>query len=296
MNRLALTIPIIAGILFGSVGIFVRILSDFGFPNATIFFLRVSIAAILILVFLLIHNKNLLKIKGKDIPIFIGTGILGMMALNLCYNNAIGELTLSLSAVLLSTAPIFVMFMAAILFKEKVTKRKIICMFLAIGGCVLASGVLEQSAECAFSIRGLTFGVMAAFFYGVYSIFSRLATDRGYNSYTVIFYSVLFAAIVLAPFVDFNMIGEYVGQAPVGNLVFLCVHSLCTSILPYIFITLALIYVEAGKVSILASGAEPASAAVFGIMLFGEFPTLLIVLGIIITVTALILLCREPEK
>lgn len=296
MNRLIFMIPIIAGILFGSVGIFVRVLSDFGFSNATIFFLRVSIATVLILVFLLIYNKDLLKIKTRDIPIFIGTGILGMMALNLCYNNAIGELTLSLSAVLLSSAPIFVMFIAAIIFKEKVTKRKIICMLLAIVGCVLASGVLEQSTQSAFSMRGLAFGVMAAFFYGVYSIFSRLATDRGYNSYTVIFYSVFFASMVLTLFADFNMIEEYVGQAPVGNLMFLCIHSLCTSILPYIFITLSLIYVEAGKVSILASGSEPASAAVFGIVLFGEVPTLLIAVGIIITVTALILLCRNPEK
>lgn len=296
MNKLTLIIPIIAGILFGSVGIFVRILSDFGFSNATIFFLRVSIATVLILVFLLIYNKDLLKIKTRDIPIFLGTGILGMMALNLCYNNAIGELTLSLSAVLLSTAPIFVMFMAAILFKEKVTKRKIICLFLAIGGCVLASGVLEQSAQSTFSVKGLAFGVMAAFFFGVYSIFSRIATDRGYNSYTVIFYSVIFAAIVLAPFADFNVIGEYMGQAPIGNLAFLCLHSLCTSLLPYIFITLALKYVDAGKVSILTSGAEPSSAAVFGILFFGEIPTIIIVVGIIVTIAALILLCREGEK
>ena len=51
MKNLKLLIPIIAGILFGSVGIFVRVLDNYGLPNATILFLRVSIAAILILIF-----------------------------------------------------------------------------------------------------------------------------------------------------------------------------------------------------------------------------------------------------
>lgn len=299
MKNIALILPIAAGILFGSVGVFVRTLSAAGMSNETILFVRVGFAALLMFIFLMFYNRELLKIKIKDLPIFIGTGILGMMCLNLCYNNAISELTLSLSAVLLSTAPIFVMFMAAVLFKEKVTGRKVGCMFLAIAGCVLASGILEQGlmqSAGGVSPVGILFGVGSAVFYALYSIFSRLATDKGYDTYTVIFYSVLLITIALVFVADLPTVGSYITAAPAGNILFLCFHSLCTSILPYIFITLALLYVDAGKVSILASGGEPAAAVIFGIVFYSEIPTLLVLFGIIVTVTALILLCRKEVK
>ena len=67
-----------------------------------------------------------------------------MLGLNLCYNFAINELTLSLSAVLLSLAPIFVLILASILFKEKLTLQKTVCAILALIGCILSSGVLEE--------------------------------------------------------------------------------------------------------------------------------------------------------
>ena len=173
MKRFALIVPIAAGIMFGSVGVFVRELTGFGMSNSTILFVRALFAAVMLFVFLLIYNKDLLKIKMKDFPLFLGTGVLGMMGLNLCYNNAINSLSLSLSAVLLSSAPVFVVIIAAILFKEKVTRRKIICISMVIVGCIFASGLLEAQTGLAVSAKGIMFGIAAAFFYAMYSIFSR---------------------------------------------------------------------------------------------------------------------------
>ena len=48
------------------------------------------------------------KLPLKDTWIFVITGLIGMFAINLCYNFAVKELTLSLAAVLLSMSPIFV--------------------------------------------------------------------------------------------------------------------------------------------------------------------------------------------
>ncbi len=295
MKRVLLLLPIAAGIMFGSVGLFVRVLTDHSFSNVTILFARVLFAAILLGIYLLLQDKELLRIRLKDLPLFCGTGILGMMGLNLCYNNAINSLSLSLAAILLSTAPIFVIIFASFIFKEKITGRKIACITLAIAGCVLASGILEEKIAC-ISTSGILFGVAAAVFYALYSIFSRIATDKGYHSYTVIFYSVVLISIVLIPAADMETALTFAVDAPLKNILFLCVHSLCTSVLPYIFITMALMHVETGKVSILSSGAEPAAAAMFGMIFFSEIPTLWTASGIIITIIALSLLCIEKEK
>lgn len=294
MKKLILILPVLSGIMFGAAGVFVRKLTGAGMNSATVLFVRTLFAMLEMLIFILIYDRKLLKVKPRDIPIFLGTGIIGMLGLNLCYNEAIGRLTLSLSAVLLSTAPIFVMIFAAFLFKEKITVKKIVCILLAIAGCVLASGLLEQGGV-ALSGGGVLFGVAAAVFYALYSIFSRLATDRGYHTYTVIFYSVLFTSLALIPFAKYSVIGDFVGAAPAGNVLFLLFHSLCTSVLPYIFLTLALNHAEAGKVSILASGGEPIAAVVFGILFYAEIPTVLMIVGLIIVIAALTILCLKPK-
>jgi drug/metabolite transporter (DMT)-like permease len=55
--------------------------------------------------------------------------MIGMFAINLCYNRAIQEVTLSLAAVLLSMSPIFVLILAAVFFGEKITKKKLKAIF-----------------------------------------------------------------------------------------------------------------------------------------------------------------------
>lgn len=70
---------------------------------------------------------------------------------------------------------------------------------------------------------------------------------------------------------------------------FLLLHSLLTSVLPYICFTVALNYVEAGKVAILASG-EPIAAMLFGIFFYQEIPTVLSLIGLFTVLFALGLL------
>ena len=169
-------------------------------------------------------------------------------------------------------------------------------MLLAILGCLLASGLIEQKSGLEISTIGVLTGIAAALFYALYSIFSRMATDRNYHTYTVIFYSVFFITIVLLPFADYKKIGGFITDNPAPNILFLIFHALCVSVLPYIFLTLALLYAEAGKVSILASGGEPIAAVIFGILFYSEIPTLLMLAGLGITIAALAFLCMSDKK
>ena len=296
MKQMVLLLPVAAGIMFGSVGVFVRILTTHGMDNATIVFLRAVFAALAMCCVVLVCDASLLKIRIKDVVQFLGTGILGMMGLNLCYNVAINELTLSLAAVLLSTAPFFVIFLAALLFHEKITPKKIFCLCLAVAGCVLTSGLLERRTGLRISSSGVFFGLLCAWFYALYGICSRMATDRHYHTYTIIFYSVAFTALVLLPWADTAKIGEFVSGNAVPHLFFLLLHALVTSVLPYMFITWALLYAEAGQVSILASGGEPTGALCFGVMLFSEIPTASMLLGLVITIGALTFVCWNTQK
>ena len=218
-----------------------------------------------------------------------------MFGLNICYNFAISELSLSLAAVLLSLSPVFVLFMAAILFKEKITSKKVICMTIAIAGCVLASGVLESASTMRWSVKGIIVGTIGAFFYGLYGIISKTAMERGYHAFTTTFYCLFMVMLVVIPLTNWKLVTNVVVANPIKMSVFLVIHSLCTSVLPYILYTFSIRYIDAGMASILASG-EPVAAMIFGVIFFSEIPTVLSVVGIVLVIVALALLSMPDKK
>lgn len=294
MKQLLYLMPIISGAMWGSAGIFVRKLTELGMNSYTVVSVRVILAVLILAVWLGIYDRNLLKIKLKDLWIFVAGGVVGMFGLNICYNFAISELSLSLAAVLLSLSPVFVLFMAAILFKEKITSKKVICMTIAIAGCVLASGVLESASTMRWSVKGIIVGIIGAFFYGLYGIISKTAMERGYHAFTTTFYCLFMVMLVVIPLTNWKLVTNVVVANPIKMSVFLVIHSLCTSVLPYILYTFSIRYIDAGMASILASG-EPVAAMIFGVIFFSEIPTVLSVVGIVLVIVALALLSM-PDK
>ena len=298
MRKLVLVLPVLAGILWGSAGVFVRELNDFGMDGYTVLSTRMIVATVFLLIIIGLYNRSLLKINLKDLWLFAGTGLLGIMGLNYFYNEAVSEITLSLAAILLSMAPVFVMILSAFIFRERITVKKINCLILAIVGCTLASGVLEAVSGMGLqvSVRGIVMGLLSGFFCALYGIFSKIAANRGYSTYTILFYSLLLCTVALLPVTNWGVFISFIEAAPLKNTLFAVAHSTCTSILPYLFYSIALLYMENGKVSILAGGGEPIAAVVFGVLFFSEIPTILILIGLVITIIALSFLCMPLDR
>jgi drug/metabolite transporter (DMT)-like permease len=295
MKRMMWLLPLLAGVSWGSVGIFVRILTAAGMDNPTVLSSRMMGAALLLFVGMLVHDRSLLRMRPRDGGVFVAAGLLGMLGLNFCYNEAINRLTLSLAAVLLSLAPVFVLLWAAVLFRERITPRKIASASLAVLGCSLVGGLME-GGSARWTPAGIFVGLAAAFFYALYSVFSRTAMEKGYHVFTVTFYSTLTMALALLPFTDWGVIGAFAAAAPAGNTLFLALHSLFASVLPYVLYTLSLQYVETGKAAILAAGGEPSAAMLFGLLFFVEVPSVLSLAGLVLTVIALSFLCAPGRE
>lgn len=288
MKKIYNIMPIISGICFGSAGIFVRELSE-NMNSTSIISSRVIVAVLLLGAWIAVCHPEYFKIKLKDLWIFVGAGVLGTLGLNTCYNFSINELSLSLSAVLIALAPIFVIIFAFFLFHEAITARKVISIVLALAGCVLTSGIFENNASMHWTWIGILVGGAGAIFYALYSVFSKVGMKHGYPALTITFYSMVAIAVVLLPFTQWGHITHYIAANPVRNAPFMVMHSLCTAVCPYAFYTVALDHMDAGKASILCS-CEPVAAMVFGIFFFGEIPTVLSVAGLLIVLVALAML------
>lgn len=293
MKKLYSLFPILSGVCFGSAGIFVRELGE-NMNSATVIFSRVAFAVVLLTFWIGITHPEYFKIKLKDVWIFIGAGVLGTLGLNICYNFAITELTLSLAAVLLSLAPIFVMIFSFFLFSEQITVKKIICIIMAFLGCIMTSGIFESASGLKWSWIGIMIGSAGAFFYALYSVFSKIAMKYNYHALTITFYSTVAITIVLLPFTQWTNMFEFIAPSPIFNIFFMLIHSLCTAVLPYVFYTIALNHMDTGKASILCS-CEPVAAMIFGIIFFREIPTFLSIIGLFLVLASLFILVL-PEK
>ena len=292
MKKLAPFLVILAGCLWGTMGIFVRHLNAIGLQSMEIVEARSVLTAVGMFAALVLFRRDLLKTKAKDLWIFVGGGMASVILFNYCYFQTIQRASLSTAAILLYTSPVFVLLLSVPLFGEKLTRKKLICLVLAITGCALASGV--ASGGMALSPMTLLLGLGSGFGYGLYSIFSRFALQRGYHPITITAYIFLFGALGGIPLTDFGQISRVV-SADGGNLIYLMVYTLVTTIVPYISYTTGLQQVENGVAAVLAC-IEPVMATVFGIFVFSEMPTLSGWLGILLVLIALTTLNLQPKK
>ena len=264
MKKTAYFLVIAAGCLWGFIGFFQRHLVQFELRQLEMTFCQISVAVLALGIFILLTDKSRFKIKLKDIWCFVGTGLVSMLCLNVCYLSSMRYTTLAISSLLLSTAPAYVIIISAILFKERITMQKIAALLMMLTGCILMTGVYD--GEMSVSPKGVFLGAMSGVAYASYSIFSRFALNRGYASETISFYTFLFAGAGSIPFVEFRHLAGVVNP----NMAFYTVGMgvMCCA-LPYILFTKGLGGVETSLAAILATS-EPLMAALVGIVLFNE--------------------------
>lgn len=266
MKKFATLFVLLSGALWGSMGIFVRQYNANGLQTIEIVAIRAIVTVVLLLLFLLCFDRKLLRIRLRDIWIFLGTGILSIIFFNFCYFKAITLTSLSAAAVLLYTAPAIVMLFSRVLFGERLSRRKLLSLVITFAGCVLVTGVIGEAKQ--MTPIGILAGLGAGLGYALYSIFSRYALERGYHSLTITFYTFLFAAVAILPFADMKDVLRVSGSSG-GMIAFTVIFGLVSTVLPYILYTKGLTGMENGKASILAS-VEPVVATLLGWLFFHE--------------------------
>lgn len=186
-------------LIFGTIGLFVR---SIPVSSGELAFFRAVIAAAIIAVVLLAKRKLLPKEQGqsahfkKELPLLLGSGAalgINWIALFEAYKYT------SVSAATLSYyfAPVIVTAASTLLFKEKLTRKQVICFAMSAVGAALITGAggLKGGRE----IIGIILGLTAAVFYAAVIIINKkIQTVQGLHRTLIQFIA---AAIVLLPYV-----------------------------------------------------------------------------------------------
>ena len=277
---------LISAILWGIAGIFVRTLSSSSLSQMGIVFGRSFFTAIILGAVILFKDKNLFKIKLKDLPIFLACAVFSIILFNFSYYKTMSLTSLSVAAVLLYTAPFFVVMISAVLFKERLTFKKAVACVLAFIGCLFVSGIFDSQNR--ITLPALIFGLLTGFGYALYTIFSRILIDKGYNTFTITFYTFMFSAVCSIPLADITntFCVTFGGMKVFVTIVLMAIFN---TVIPYVLYTKGLLGVEASVAPIVAT-LEPVVATLVGVIIYKEALTFAGVLGILLVLGSVLIL------
>jgi drug/metabolite transporter (DMT)-like permease/guanylate kinase len=283
-KRRAVSAVVASAMLWGTYGSFLTAIEARGMSANVVNFLRFAATSLPILLFLLVKDAGALRVGKKDLWLFAANGLASILFFTACYAAAIRETKIATAAALLYTAPAIVMLLSALLFREKLTRRKCFCVLLSVLGCALVSGL--GSGGAALSVRGLLLGLGAGLGYALYSIFSRLIQQRGYSTYTNVCHTFLIAAAAYLLIALFDGTAAQIVRLP-GATLLSVVCGLFTGLLAYLLYTAGLLELEPSRAAQLAT-IEPVFAALLGVLLFAQRLSLTECLGIALVAAAVI--------
>jgi drug/metabolite transporter (DMT)-like permease len=265
------------------MGIFSREMTALGFDSPGALIIRCSVACIAFGLTMLGRERRLFLIRPRHIWLFAGAGICSLLFFTYSYFQCISMSSLSTAAILLYTAPSMVMVMSLVIFHEPLTAFKLAALAMAFAGCWLVSG-----GGGSVTFRGLVYGLCAGFGYALFSIFARLLLNRGYDTLTINFYAMLFAAAGACVFWGGLRPITLMVSSPAALLWGLG-SGLVSCYLPYRLYTFGMTGVETGTASTLAS-TEPVMATLMGVLVYKEGMSLGSILGIVLVIGAIVVL------
>jgi drug/metabolite transporter (DMT)-like permease len=272
---------LISGSSFGTLAIFARLAYEDGVTPITLLFLRFGIAS-LCMIFIMWLRR---------IPIPRGWVLLGLALMGgvgyvgqaLFYFTALTLIPAGLVALLLYLYPAIVTILAVTILEERISKWKIIALFIALGGTVLTIGPTGGG-----QFLGVIFGLAAAFIYSIYILVGSRITKQvtAIQSSTVVIVS---AAIVSGGLVA---IKGPAFPATASGWASVIAIALISTILAIVTFFAGLERVGPTNASTLST-VEPAVTVVLAAMVLGETISFLRIIGGMMIILAVIILARS---
>ena len=209
-------------IIFGTISIFVR-----GVPltSAEVALFRAAIALLCLLALQCARGRvPRLRAMGRDLPLLFLSG--AAMGFNWIFLfEAYKYTTVSVATLSYYFAPVIVVLLSPVLFRERMTKKQALCFIGATAGLVLvinAGGLSEGSDH----LKGVAFGLAAAALYATVILMNKGIVGVSGIDRTVLQFAG--AALVLLPYVCLTTGIHLEAMTPTGWACLLClglVHS-----------------------------------------------------------------------
>ena len=254
----------VAMFIFGTLAPFVR---NINVSSGELALYRAVLAALLVGGYLLVTKQKLsLRSIKKELVLLLLSGV--AMGINWIFLfEAYKYTTVSVATLSYYFAPVIVMVVCPLIFKEKLTGKQILCFAMATAGLVLITGTAGGGKQ---DLLGIAFGLAAAAFYATVMLLNKFI--KGVTGLHRTFIQFLSAIVVLVPYVAYTggfTLGGLNGTGWTNLLIVGLVHTGIT----YCMYFTALKELPGQKVAIL-SYIDPLVAVLVSVVMLNEGMTI----------------------
>ena len=282
----------VAASIWGTLGLFAKILYAQGVSFEALVAARAFVGWLAVLLFLLAtQGAWSLRVASRDLAFLLPLGLVGIGTFYLLYFYTVRESTIGTAAILLYSAPAFVVVLAWLFLREPLNAAKVFALLLTVGGIFLVAGAYDP-ANLEVSPKVLITGLLSGLTYGLYAIFGRPLT--GHLSPAVILsYALAFgsALLVVAALPTLDTLAGL----PAGSYALLLMLAVVHTTLAFALYTFGIRHLGAGRAAIVAT-VEPVVAGILGVTLLSEELTALKVLGALLVLAGAAIAQVRPGK
>lgn len=253
---------IVSMAIFGTLAPFVR---NIPVSSGELALYRAILAAVLIGVFLLATRQKLpLKQAGKELVLLLLSGM--AMGVNwILLFEAYRYTTVAISTLSYYFAPVIVTLVCPFLFKEKLTKKQLLCFLMSTLGLALVIGITDLGSGGNDAV-GVAFGLGAAVFYAAVILLNKFI--KGIAGIQRTFLQFLAAIVILIPYVALTggvSLGSMNGTGWACLLIVGLIHTGITYCLYF-----SSLKELPGQEAAILSYIDPLVAVIIGVLVLGE--------------------------
>ncbi len=261
------------------------------FQPMTLTFVRFVIATALIFPYMWVNESTRVPEK-RDLPLLFGLGFLGVSGYFTFQFTSLLYTSPGNSATINALNPLTSSVLATFMIEEKLTRKKVGLILLALSGVVLTAtgGDINVLRTMSFN-KGDIVMLLAMFCFSVYGIYSRRLTKR-YTPLMVTAYIFLFGLIQITPMLlTENGLGEIFtySTSTWGAVLFMAVFA---SVLGYMFQQMAIQTLGVNRTTLFFN-LVPLFAILFSFLVLGNLITPVNVASALIIITAVVLNSRN---
>jgi DME family drug/metabolite transporter len=183
--------------LWGITGLIIRKLIDLGLTPVQVTYYANGLAFFLLLGGLMLRAPQYLRIRWREFPLIAAIGAIGTGLSLYFYSTAVALVGVSLTSLLISTAPAWVTLFAWRILGEPIQRSRVAVVAVSFVGCALVAQVYDPVA-LNLNAPGVLFGLTCGLTNGLYLVLAKRAL-RKYHPLTVSVYALGGAALVLLP-------------------------------------------------------------------------------------------------
>jgi drug/metabolite transporter (DMT)-like permease len=189
-------IALASAVILSNTAILIRHLTlAYRIPPLVLAFWRDAFTALLLFLILRAFRPALTRIAVRDFRFLVAYGLV-LAIFNSFWTFSVALAGAAVSTVLGYTSAGFTVILGRWLLKERLDLARILAVASTLGGCVLVSGVLDETLR-GQNLVGILAGVLSGLGYAGYSLLGRAASRRGLNAWTTVLYTFGIAAVFL---------------------------------------------------------------------------------------------------